>query len=126
MIRFLNFVAISALVGTAVWVYSIKYETIYYAEQVKKLEHKLDRERDGITVLKAEWQLLNQPARLQEFANKFLDSKPLEARQIIKPTDMPDKPQRADSIAQKLDALITGTTTPTSTKTNSARTPGTR
>ncbi len=125
MIRFLNIVAVIALLGTAVWVYSIKYETIFYAEQVKKLEHKLDREHEAITVLKAEWQLLNQPARLQDLSDKFLDAKPVEARQIIKPSELPDKPARGETIADKLDALITGSVTP-SGKTSSARTPGTR
>jgi len=125
MIRFLNFVAVAALVGTAVWVYSIKYETIYFAEQVKKLENKLDRENAAIIVLKAEWQYLNQPARLQGLADKFLDSKPLEARQIIKASELPDKPPPSDEIGAKLDQLITGSTTPGG-KGTSPRTPDRR
>jgi hypothetical protein len=125
MIRFLNFVAVAALVGTAVWVYSIKYETIYFAEQVKKLENRLDREHAAIIVLKAEWQYLNQPARLQGLADKFLDSKPLEARQIIKASELPDRPPPSDEIGAKLDQLITGSTTPSS-KGASPRTPGRR
>jgi len=112
MIRILNFVAVAALVGTAVWVYSIKYETIYFAEQVKKLENRLDRENAAIIVLKAEWQYENQPARLQGLANKFLDSKPLEARQIIKASELPDRPPPSDEIGDKLDQLLTGSTTP--------------
>jgi len=123
MIRFLNFVAIGALIGTAVWVYSIKYETIFYAEQVKKLEHRLDKERDAIVVLQAEWQFLNQPGRLQALSDRFLQAKPLEPRQIIRPSELPDKPPPAESLAQRLDALITGSTTPAG-KTTGARTPG--
>lgn len=125
MIRILNFVAVVALIGTAVWVYSIKYETIYFAEQVKKLENKLDRENAAIIVLKAEWQYLNQPARLQALANKFLDSKPLEARQIIKASELPDRPPPSDEIGDKLDQLLTGSTTPRG-KGTSPRTPDRR
>lgn len=125
MIRFLNFVSVAALIGTAVWVYSIKYETIFYAEQEKKLEHKLDRENASIIVLRAEWQYLNQPARLQALADKFLDSKPLEAYQIIRPNELPDKPPPVDVIGEKLDSIITGSTTP-SARRSSPRTPDRR
>ena len=38
MIRFLHFAAITALVGSAGYAYSIKYETLYHAEQVAKLK----------------------------------------------------------------------------------------
>jgi hypothetical protein len=76
-------------------------------------------------VLKAEWQYLNQPARLQGLANKFLDSKPLEARQIIKASELPDKPPPSVEIGAKLDQLITGSTTPHG-KGTSPRTPDRR
>ncbi len=121
MIRLLNIFAIVALIGTAGWVYSIKYETIFFAEQQKKLEHKLARERDAIQVLKAEWQHLNQPVRLQVFADKFLDLKPLAATQIVRAAEIADKPAKADSIAQKLDALITGTVSATPVTPGSGR-----
>ena len=41
MIRFLNVVAICALVGSAVYAYSIKYDTMLQAEQVNKLKNQL-------------------------------------------------------------------------------------
>jgi hypothetical protein len=121
MIRLLNILAIAALIGTAGWVYSIKYETIFFAEQQKKLENKLARERDAIQVLKAEWQHLNQPTRLQVFSDKFLDLKPLAATQIVRAAEIAEKPAKADSIGQKLDALITGSASATPVTPGSAR-----
>ena len=125
--RFLNLVALTCLIGAAVWVYSIKYDTIYFAEQARKLEHQLTREREIITVLKAEWQLLNQPTRLQALSDRLLDSRPLAATQIITPRELPDRAPKVDSIAQKLDALTTGSIksilTPGSAKAASTRTP---
>ena len=38
MIRLLHIIAISALIASAGYAYSIKYETLYYAEQVAKLK----------------------------------------------------------------------------------------
>jgi len=108
MLRLLNVLAILGLIGTAAWAYSIKYETIYYAEQVKKLEKRLDRERDAITVLRAEWQHVNKPMRLQVLADRHLHLQALQATQIAKASDLPQRPKEQDLLANKLDQLLTG------------------
>ena len=41
MVRFLNIVAVLALVGSAIYAYSIKYETIFHAERIVKLKHEI-------------------------------------------------------------------------------------
>lgn len=108
MLRLLNVLAILGLIGTAAWAYSIKYETIYYAEQVKKLEKRLDRERDAISVLRAEWQHINKPTRLQILADRHLQLQALQATQIGKVDDLPAKPKEQDPLGSKLDQLLTG------------------
>jgi len=108
MLRVLNILAILGLLGTAAWAYSIKYETIYYAEQVKKLEKRLDRERDAITVLRAEWQHINKPARLQVLADRHLQLQALQATQIARPGDLPLKPKDQDPLGARLEQLLTG------------------
>lgn len=110
MLRLLNVLAVAGLIGTAMWAYSIKYDTIYYAEQVKKLEKRLDRERDGISVLRAEWQHINRPVRLQVLADRHLQLQTLHATQIAKATDVPFKPKEDDLLGSKLDQLLTGST----------------
>jgi hypothetical protein len=108
MFRFLNILAILGLIGTAAWAYSIKYETIYYAEQVKKLEKRADKEREAVTVLRAEWQHLNKPSRLQVLADRHLQLQALQAQQIIKLEELPARREERDLLGDKLDQLLTG------------------
>jgi hypothetical protein len=109
MLRLLNVFAVAGLIGTAMWAYSIKYDTIYYAEQVKKLEKRLDRERDAISVIRAEWQHINRPVRLQVLTDRHLQMQNLQATQIARAQDLPAKPKAEDQLGDKLDQLLTGT-----------------
>jgi hypothetical protein len=106
-------VAISALIASAGYAYSIKYETLYQAEQVAKLKSRVQRERDAIAVLRAEWQHLNRPDRLQAAAERHLDLVPLNPRQLARLSDLPNRPPREDEIGRKLEAL--GLLEPTAT-----------
>jgi hypothetical protein len=127
MIKVLHFIAISALVGSAGYAYSIKYETLYHAEQVVKLKGKVQRERDAIAVLRAEWAHLNRPDRLQAAVESHLDLKPMSVQQLARLADLPNRPPREDGIGRKLEAL--GLLEPTSTpkdKGAAARTPSTQ
>ena len=127
MIKLLHFAANSALVGSAGYAYSIKYETLYHAEQVVKLKGKVQRERDAIAVLRAEWAHLNRPDRLQAAVESHLDLKPMSVQQLARLADLPNRPPREDGIGRKLEAL--GLLEPTSTpkdKGAAARTPSTQ
>ena len=92
MIRLLHIIAISALVASAGYAYSVKYETLYYAEQVAKLKSKVQREREAIAVLQAEWQHLDRPDRLQEAVDQHLDLQPLKIQQLARLSDLPNRP----------------------------------
>lgn len=106
MLRFLNIVAVLALVGSAVYAYSIKYQTSYRAEQIAKTKIEIKDERDAIAVLRAEWSFMTRPERLQQLSDKYLDKlKPLEVTQIVSAQSLPDRASRVDSIGEKLDAL---------------------
>ena len=105
MWRLMNIVAIAALVGSAVYVYSVKYQTIYDSEQIVKTRHLIGRERDKIEALRAEYAYLTRPDRLQALADRQLDLQPLSLRQIVKAADLPWPQPKIDSIARKLEAL---------------------
>ena len=113
MIRLLNILAIAALIGSAVYAYTIKYETIYRAEQINKLKHEIQAERDGIGVLRAEWAHLARPERIQELATKYLDLQALSLNQIVAASAIPEKSVRVDTIGRKLETL--GLAEPTNT-----------
>ena len=125
MIKLLHVIAIGALVSSALYAYSIKYETTLEAEQLQKLKAKAQRERDAIAVLKAEWQFLNRPDRVQMLAERHLDLQPFVVTQVVKPSDIPNRGPKVDAIGRKLEDLGLGlpTETPRNTKAG-ATTPG--
>jgi hypothetical protein len=108
MIKLLHVVAIGALISSALYAYTIKYETLYHGEQLAKLKERVLKEREAIAVLKAEWQHLNRPDRLQMLADRHLNLQTLGINQIVRFSDIPAKGPKVDSIAQKLDALGLG------------------
>ncbi|NBV94781.1 MAG: hypothetical protein EBT19_05155 [Methylocystaceae bacterium] len=50
MLRFLNLVAIAALISSAVYAYTIKYQTSYRAEQIAKTKIEIKAESDATPV----------------------------------------------------------------------------
>ena len=105
MWRLLHFIAIGALIASAGYVYSLKYQTIYAAEQITKARHLINRERDAINVLRAEYAHLTRPDRLQALADKQLEMQPLALTQIVKADALPDAAAKVDSIGRKLESL---------------------
>ncbi|CAN5119878.1 hypothetical protein BH10PSE8_BH10PSE8_08720 [soil metagenome] len=127
MIKLLHVVAIGALVSSALYAYTIKYETTLEAEQRQKIKMKIHRERDAIAVLKAEWQYLNRPDRVQALADRHLDLQAFSVTQVVRASDIPNRGPKVDAIGRKLEDLGLGlpTETPKDRKT-SATTPGGR
>src|ERR1700753_933194 len=112
MVRFLNFIAVLALVGSAIYAYSIKYETIFHAERIVKLKHEIKAEQDEIALLRAEWAHLTRPERVQALADKFLDLQPVALHQIVSADALPERAAKTDAIGEKLGFL--GLAAPTS------------
>lgn len=104
MMRTVNILAIATLIGSATAAYSVKYETILVAEKLKKRQTELQREKDAIAVLQAEWQILNRPTRLQGLAPPEPGMQALSARQIVRAQDVPQRGVEADP----LDSMLTG------------------
>ncbi len=128
MIRFIHIIAICSLIASAGYAYSIKYDALYQAEQVAKLKAKMQKERDVIAVLKAEWHLHTRPDRLPAVADRHLDLQPLNVQQLARLSDLPNRPPRADEIGRKLEALglLQPTATPKDARPSETRTATTR
>jgi cell division protein FtsL len=124
MWRLMHFVAIGALVASAVYVYSIKYKTILWSEKIVETRHAIENEQDAINVLRAEYAFLTRPERLQTLADKDLGMQPLALSQIVKPADLPEPQPKIDSIGRKIESLGISST-PSSGLTGGA-TPSTR
>ncbi len=105
MVRLLNVLAIVALVGTAIFAYSVKYETIYRAEKIVQLRETLQTENDQIGTLRAEWEHVSRPERIAALADQFLKLQTPALTQIVPANGLPDKGPPHDDIGQELDAL---------------------
>ena len=121
MIRLFNLLALIAVIGSATWAYTVKYETIFAAEKLRKREAELGREQDAVAILKAEWQLLNRPERLHTLAKPEAGMQQLSARQVVRPADVP---RAAPATGDRIDDLLTGSipVTPDSARKSAAAT----
>ena len=120
MIRLLNLLAIAGLVASAIYAYSIKYDTLYQMGQVSKVQTALHKERQAIAVLRAEWQLLTRPDRLQAAVEKHLALEPIGISHLGRIADLPIRQERGDEIGR----LLAATATPKEKGTPEPRTTG--
>jgi cell division protein FtsL len=90
--RLLNIGVIAALVLAAAYVYDIKYQSTLRAERVAKLRHDIQRERDAVASLRAEWARLGNPRRIQTLAQRFLELKPFQTSQVDNFDSLPMRP----------------------------------
>jgi cell division protein FtsL len=109
-VRFAHLIVVAALVVAAVNLYSIKYESAVRAEQVAKLAAEIKHERETIAALRAEWALLDNPARIEALARRHLALKMLDPAQIEHFDHLPERPPmppvpQSDGIAAIIDEL---------------------
>jgi cell division protein FtsL len=105
MWRFLHLLAICAVIFSAAYVYRVKYQTIYSAEEIVKTRHQIAKEREAINVLRAEYAHLSRPDRIQSIADGSLGMEPLALNQIVNAGELPERAVKIDSIGRKLEAL---------------------
>jgi len=92
ILRILNFLVITTLILAAAYVYRIKFEATVQAERLAKLRDEVRHERDKIAALRAQWGELDDPARIQELAQRFLKLKPAQPPQFDALDHLPDQP----------------------------------
>jgi len=105
MWRLMHALAIAAVIGSAAYVYGIKYRTIYASEQLVKMRHLVAREKDAINLLRAEYAHLARPDRIQALADSKLGMQPLTLSQIARASDLPEATPKVDSIGRTLESL---------------------
>jgi hypothetical protein len=95
MTRYVNALLVFLMVLSAAAVYDMKYEAELAAGTVTSLEQMIGAEQAEISLLKAEWSMLTQPARMQDLVNRYqeiLQLEPLGANHIGTVADIPEKP----------------------------------
>ncbi|MBO0662795.1 hypothetical protein J1C48_09410 [Jiella sp. CQZ9-1] len=83
------------MLGAAAYTYRIKHEAETIEEQVAKVDRKISLEKETISLLQADWTVLDQPARLQRLANIYdaqLQLKPISPEQIVTADELPAPP----------------------------------
>jgi cell division protein FtsL len=126
MWRILHAFAIAALIGSAAYVYGVKYRTIYASEQLVKTRHLINKEKDAINLLRAEYAHLARPDRVQVLADSKLGLQPLALSQIATVNELPDAQPKTDSIGRTLESLGFTADNSTPAVTASASTPQVR
>lgn len=100
MIRMLNIgLAVTSLI-MLVGVYALKYQTVETANEKLDLERTIDRQRNELSLLKAEWAYLNQPAHIEPIVRRHAERLKLqvaEQNQFVHIEDIPMRPYEADS-----------------------------
>ncbi|AZO12206.1 MULTISPECIES: hypothetical protein [unclassified Mesorhizobium] len=109
MFRTSDIVLIAVMVSAAALTYKTKREAEEQLASVQKLQAQIRYEEDTIDLLKADWSLLTQPARLQKLAETYksqLGLEPVSARQIGGLDDVPVKPVNIqDLLSQEPGAM---------------------
>jgi cell division protein FtsL len=105
--RLLNILIICALVLAAAAVYKIKFDSTLQGARVGKLSNELQRERDAIAVLRAEWAKLDTPARIQGLADRHLALQPIKPTQFDDFDHLPPRPPPASP--DPIGAMLTPT-----------------
>ncbi len=108
MLRILNVLAIVALIGSALYAYSIKYAALYQAERMIKLKQELQSETDSVAMLRAEWAHVAAPVRIEGLADKYLAGQVMDLSQIATVSSLPDRVSHGDEIGAELKELGLG------------------
>jgi cell division protein FtsL len=99
-----------ALVALAsIGTFELKYRVQAQEQELTKLDRQIQRDRDDIQVLRAEWAHLNDPSRLADLARRHLDLAPVAGVQMVGFEMLPARPApdspAADPIATLLSQL---------------------
>ena len=108
MIRSSYILTVILLAGSIFVLFQIKFKVQNLHREMVELKQQLKYEKDNIHVLKAEWEYLNRPERLQRLTEKFLALRQVKAEQVML--------AKADSIIIAENVV---TTIATETSTNS-------
>ena len=89
--RLLNFCLVVLLVVATAYVYEIKFEATQRYTKVVEMRKEVRRKRDAIAALRAEYARLENPARLEKLAQRFLSLRPAELWQFSALDGLPER-----------------------------------
>ena len=99
--RTTDIVLIAVMVTAAAFTYKTKHDAENQLAELRKVQEQIRLEKDLIDVLRADWSLLTQPARLQRLAEQYqseLGLVPVEATQIGAFSELPPRPLQIEDV----------------------------
>jgi hypothetical protein len=109
-----DIVLIAVMVSGAAFTYQTKHDAEDELRAVRKLEAQIRFEEETIDLLKADWSLLTQPVRLQRLTEAFqaeLNLQPVDARQIVDPSEIPLRPPVPEETVEPAEGMAAAGTT---------------
>ncbi len=88
MIRPFTFVCFVAFAGAGAWLYQVKHHVATYDRELRDIRRQTEQARDRISILRAEWALLNEPDRLRQVATRHLPLEPMQPTQFARLAEM--------------------------------------
>ena len=110
--RIFNLVLLGVMIAGAIVTYDMKHRAEKAAEEVARLHHEIDQEKEEIALLRAELSMLMQPGRIQQVVEKYAEYfglVPFSTSQIALIDEIPLRaPASDDDSRQALMRLATG------------------
>ena len=107
MIRTLNVVLVVTSIAALVGVYALKYSVEETASEKTAIQRQIERQQGDLSLLKADWAFLNQPANVAPIVTRHvaeLNLQPLAQEQFGRFETLPMRMKAPDSSA--LDGLF--------------------
>ena len=100
LLNILNVLLVAGLVGLVAMLYVREHATRQAERNIRKMQAQIAREEETLRLLEVEWAMLNNPARLQKLAGKYLKLAPPDVA-MLKPAAalaaIPARPARPDA-----------------------------
>ena len=91
ILRVLNLAVIAIMVLAAAYLYRVKFDATVQAERLARLRGELRHERDAIAALRAQWERLDSPARIEALAKRYLPLRPIAPSQFDALDGLPER-----------------------------------
>ncbi|MBK8457138.1 MAG: hypothetical protein IPL47_08550 [Phyllobacteriaceae bacterium] len=109
MFRTLDMALVAIMIAAAAMTYKIKHDSEDRLAEIRKLRIAIQQEKDSVELLRADWSLLTQPARLQKLAERYakdLQLQPLGARAIVGADELPTREQGIEDIINSQGGIM--------------------
>jgi hypothetical protein len=107
MIRTINFILVATSICALVGVYALKYSVEETASEKSAIQRNIERQQADLSLLKADWAFLNQPANVAPIVTRHvaeLNLQPLAQEQFGRFDGLPMRMKAPDMSA--LDTLF--------------------